>query len=200
MAGGRVERVVALLACGLLVTLAAALAHPAAAPAKRGLLTGFADTDRYASSDPTERATWLDRTLEARAGIVRLDFEWAAVVGSQRPTDPTNPGSAFYDFLRMDAAVRDAEARGLIVLLNISVAPAWAEAPGRPPSVKQGTWKPNPSDLADFLRAVASRYSGGFDPDGAGPGPRLPAVQALQVWNEPNHGLFLNPQYQGQTA
>ncbi len=36
------------------------------------------------------------------------------------------------------------------------------------------------------MRAVAARYSGGFDPDGAGPAPPLPAVQALQVWNEPN--------------
>ncbi len=43
MAGGGVRRIVALVACGLLATLAAALAHPAVAPAKRGLVTGFAD-------------------------------------------------------------------------------------------------------------------------------------------------------------
>jgi hypothetical protein len=196
MAGGGVRRIAALMACGLL----AALAHPAAAPAKRGLLTGFGDTARYTSTDPAERATWLDRTLEARAGIVRLDLVWRAVASSQRPPDPANPGSASYDFSMMDAAARDAEARGLVVLLMIYVAPAWAEAPGRPPSANPGTWKPSPSDFADFLRAVASRYSGGFDPDGAGPAPRLPAVQALQVWNEPNHPLFLTPQYQGESA
>jgi hypothetical protein len=197
MAGGRVRLVAALAAACCVL---AALAHPAAAPAKHGLLTGFGDTVRYASSDPTERATWLDRTLDARAGIVRLDFYWRAVVGSQRPPDPTNPRSASYNFSTIDAAVRDAEARGLIVLLNVSSAPAWAEGPGRPPSADPGTWNPSPSDLADFMRAVASRYSGGFDPDGAGPAPPLPAVEALQVWNEPNHPLFLTPQYQGDTA
>ena len=116
------------------------------------------------------------------------------------PPDPTNPGSASYDFSGIDAAVRDAEARGLIVLLNIHSAPAWAEGPGRPPSAAPGTWNPSPSDLADFLRAVASRYSGGFDPDGLGPAPQLPAVQALQVWNEPNFPSYLTPQYQGGTA
>ena len=46
MAGGRVGRVAVLAACGLL----AVLAHPAAAPAKHGLVTGFVDTGLYASA------------------------------------------------------------------------------------------------------------------------------------------------------
>ena len=82
-------------------------------------------------------------------------------------------------------------------MFNFTPAPSWAEGPDRPASAEAGTWKPSPSDLADFLRAVAARYSGDFDPDGAGPAPPLPAVQALQVWNEPNHDVFLNPQCQG---
>jgi hypothetical protein len=184
------------MSCGLI----AALAHPAAAPAKHGLVTGFADGGRYESSEPTERATWLDRTLEARAGIVRLDLSWRGVAASQRPTDPTNPGSASYDFSRIDPAVRDAEARGLIVLLLVNSAPAWAEGPNPPDWSPLGTWKPSPSDLADFMRAVASRYSGGFDPDGAGPAPRLPAVQAVSIWAEPNLEVNLTPQYDGKTA
>ena len=48
MAGGRVGRLVALMACALL----AALAHPAVAPAKHGLVTGFADGPRYESGEP----------------------------------------------------------------------------------------------------------------------------------------------------
>jgi hypothetical protein len=196
MADGRLGRLAVLAFCGL----AAALASPAVAPAERGLLTGFADGARYESSDPTERATWLDRTLEARAGIVRLDLSWRGVAGSQRPLDPTNPGSASYDFSAIDAAVRDAEARGLTALLLVSSAPAWAEGPNPPDSSPLGTWKPNISDLADFMRAVASRYSGGFDPDGPGSAPPLPAVQALQLWAEPNLASHLTPQYEGTTA
>ncbi len=118
---------------------------------------------------------------------------------SQRPPDPTNPGSASYDFSLIDPAVRDARARGLAVLLTVNHAPAWAEGPGRPANAYPGTWKPNPSDLANFGQAVAARYSGGFDPDGSGPAPPLPAAQELQVWNEPNQEFFLSPAFEGTT-
>ena len=50
------------------------------------------------------------------------------------------------------------------------------------------------------MQAVAARYSGGFDPDGAGGEPPLPAVQALEVWNEPNSSDWINPQFQGKTT
>jgi hypothetical protein len=174
---------------------------PAAAPAKRALITGFADLGGlYASADPTEREVWFDRTVEAGAGVVRLPLSWEITAGPQRPPDPTNPGSASYDFTAIDAAVRDAEARDLAVLVTISNAPAWAEAPGRPRSAVAGVWRPNPSDLARFAQAVASRYSGDFDPDGPGPASLLPAVQGLEIWNEPNLSGWLLPQYKGTTA
>ena len=179
--------------------LLAVLAHPAVAPAKHGLLTGFSD-GLYLSADPAERSTWLDRTVDSKAGIVRINLLWASVAGAGRPLDPANPTSASYDFSSIDAGVRDAEARGLDVLLTLFKAPAWAEGPGRSSSASPGSWKPNPSDLADFTRAVAARYSGGFDPDGGGPALPLPGVQALQVWNEPNLSGYLTPQYEGQTA
>jgi hypothetical protein len=49
------------------------------------------------------------------------------------------------------------------------------------------------------MHALAVRYSGGFDPDGAGGSPALPAIQAIQVWNEQNLPVYLTPQYQGDT-
>jgi hypothetical protein len=187
---GRLARVALLAALGLL----ALLALPSAAPAQQqGIVTGFS-SNYYQSSDP---AFWLDRTVDTGAGIVRLGVEWPAImVGSQRPPDPTNPGSASYNFSSIDPAVRGARARGLAVLLTVNHAPDWAEGPGpRPANAMPHTWKPNPSDLADFSQAVAARYSGGFDPDGSGPAPQLPAAQALQVWNEPNQEFFLSPAY-----
>jgi hypothetical protein len=196
MGASRIRRVVALVACAVLV----ALAHPAFAPANRGLTTGFADDPLYTSGNPAERATWFDRTVQAKAGVVRIDLSWAHIVASARPVDPSNPASASYDFSAFDAGVRDAKARGLGVLLTIAGAPAWAEGAGRPSSVPADTWKPNPSDLADFAQAVAARYSGGFDPDGSGPAPPLPAIQALEIWNEPNLNGYLTPQYEGTTA
>jgi hypothetical protein len=199
-AGGRVGRLVVLAACGLLVALAASLADPAVVPAKRGLVTGFIGGNELYSADPAVRATWLDQAVESRAGIVKIGVVWATIAGPQPPLDPSNPASASYNFSAIDRAVRDAEGRGFTVLLQVSKAPAWAEGPGRPQSAAPGTWKPNPSELADFMRAVTARFSGGFDPDGAGPAPRLPAVKALQVWNEPNIITSFTPQYEGQSA
>jgi hypothetical protein len=193
MAGGRLGRA-ALLAAALLIGV---FAGPGVASAKSGLLMGFSD-GLYVSADPAERATWLDRTVDSNAGIVLIGVSWSNIAGSARPLDPSNPASASYDFSAIDAGVRDAEARRLRVLLNIWGAPTWAEGAGRSATALAGTWKPNPSDLADFAQAVASRYSGGFDPPGAAP--PLPAVQALEIWNEPNLNGFLTPQYEGTTA
>jgi hypothetical protein len=193
----RLARVVLLAALGLL----ALLALPSAAPAQQGLVTGLTGPDQYQNGNPATRALWFDRTVGAGAGIVRLPPEWGEVA-PQRPDEPTNPASYNLDSLNggahsLDGAVRDARARGVQVLITVNHAPDWAEGPGRPANAQPGTWKPNPSDLADFVRALAARYSGGFDPDGSGPAPPLPAAQALEVWNEPNQEFFLSPAYEG---
>jgi hypothetical protein len=186
----------ALAGCALL----AVLALPATASATRGLTTGLTGPGEYQSADASERALWFGRTSDAGAGIVRLAVGWSSTVTATRPPDPTNPASTSYNFTSIDGAVRDAQQRGLKVLLTVNVAPTWAEGPGRPASASAGTWKVSPSDLADFDQALASRYSGSFDPDGAGPQPTLPAVQALQVWDEPNQDAWLGPQFDGKTA
>ncbi len=183
----------ALLACAMLT----ALVLPAGASAARGLVTGFTGIEQYQTDSAPTRAAWFDRTRGTGAGMVRLALSWAGAAPA-RPPDPTNPGSAFYDFTSIDGAVRDAGARGLSAMITVNVAPTWAEGAGRPPSAREGTWEPNPSDLADFLQAVAARYSGGFDPDGPGGAPALPAVQAVEVWDEPNSGDWLNPQFVGK--
>ena len=111
-------------------------AVPAKAVAAQGLVTGFVDAESlYGSADPSVRATWLNRTVESGAGIVRLHVFWSVVAGATPPPDPTNPASGSYEFSATDRAVRDAEAGGLSVLLTVTGAPAWAEGPGRPGSV-----------------------------------------------------------------
>jgi hypothetical protein len=188
-AGRAGRRLLALLAAGVLL---AALALPASASATRPLTTGFSDADEYQLASPSDRNLWLNRTVDAGAGIVRLAIEWPAIAsGPTKPADPTNPDSTSYDFSSVDPAVTDAEAHGLKVLLSINHAPTWAEGPNRPASAQTGTWQPSPSDLADFAQAVASRYSGSH----AG----LPAVQAIEVWDEPNSGDWLTPQFTGKS-
>ena len=48
------------------------------------------------------------------------------------------------------------------------------------------------SDFGEFCRAVATRYSGSFVPEGATAA--LPRVDRYTVWNEPNRGQYLQPQ------
>jgi Cellulase (glycosyl hydrolase family 5) len=183
---GRRAPLALLVALGVL----ALLALPRAAPAQ-GLQTGFAGLEQFQSSDPAQRAVWFDRTANSGAGLVRLSIIWKDIAPN-RPPDPTNPGSASYNFSSIDGPVRDARARGLGVLLTINVTPTWAEGPGRPASAEPGTWKPNISDFANFMQAVAARYSGHFG--------GLPAVQAIEPWNEVNSSDWLNPQFDGKTA
>jgi hypothetical protein len=174
-------------------SLVAAVALPASAPAARGLTTGLTAVDQYQSPDPNTRALWFDRTVDAGAGIVRFSLHWRGLA----PTPPANPASPpSYDFTPVDDAVRDAAARRLQVLLTVNSAPDWAEGPGRPASAFEGSWKPNPAAFAEFMQAVAARYSGNYDPPG--PEGTLPFVQALQVWNEPNQDTWLGPQFQGK--
>jgi hypothetical protein len=181
--------------------LLGALVFPASAPAQRGLVTGLMGPDQYQTQDGTDRALWFDRTADAGAGIVRLLINWKGIgtglEPQQRPAEPTNPAS--YNLRSTDRAVRDAAVRGIQVLITVNIAPTWAEGAARPASASDGSWRPNPADVADFMQALATRYSGSYDPDGAGPQPPLSAVQALQVWNEPNHERWLAPQFDGNS-
>ena len=178
------------LAAGLL----AALIIPAGASAARPLTTGL-QSDYFQSADPSVRSVWFDRAPGTGAGIVRLAMTWSAIAPNQ-PADPTNPADPAYSWGTIDDTVRDAAKRGLKVMLNVNGAPDWAEAPGRPADATPTAWMPNPGDLGNFMRAVAKRYSGTFTPAGQG---TLPAVQSIEVWNEPNTSGALAPQFNGKT-
>jgi hypothetical protein len=166
-------------ALGAAVAALAVLAFATPALAKP-LKIGFADP-LFSSGDAGTRATWLDRARQARAKIVRIDISWRSVAPAAEPADPTNPAS--YDWGAIPAAVDDANARGLKVLLTVSGAPDWAEGPGRPGGVEAGTWKPDAEKFGEFARGLASQFSG--------------EVRHYQAWNEPNLWTFLNPQYEG---
>ena len=87
-------------------------------------------------------------------------------------------------------------------MLLVTGAPAWAEGKNRPGFDKAhaGTWKPNAKRLGDFGTAIAKRYSGNFDPDGALGQPALPRVREFQLWAEPNLATYLTPQYKRRNA
>jgi hypothetical protein len=185
-----------LLLATLIAAAALALAsiQPSGARAARGMELGIFDPEFNIANVPL-RTTALDRATEAHAGFVIIYVVWRGTAPNSPPpgfnaSDPADPA---YDWSVADGAVRDAQARGLKVVLAITRAPAFAEGSGRP-SVDQapeGTWKPDPVALGEFTRAIATRYSGTFG--------GLPAVRHWQLWAEPNLAVNLGPQFEGNT-
>jgi hypothetical protein len=143
-----------------------------------------------------EDQSWLQRSADVGAGIIRLDPGWAVIAPAEPPAafDARNPADPAYNWSRADAAIRAAAASGLEVLFTFSRAPSWAEGDGRPRNAVAGSWKPRVRAVADFSRAAATRYSGAF-PDPLHPGQMLPRVRLWQVWNEPNLSQYLSPQW-----
>ena len=179
----------------------AALGSAGADATTRGLRLGLADAT-FTNGDAAVREEWLGRARDAGADLVLLGVDWSAIA-PRAPApgfDAADAADPSYDWSALDAAVRSAVAQGLAPVLDVQVAPAWAEGPGRP-SVEvapPGTWKPSPAALGDFAAALATRYDGAFpDPTGSGGGP-LPRVRWFQVWAEQNLSLQLNPIWDGK--
>lgn len=160
------------------------------------LTRGLADW-RYLVNDASTRARWLDASVTADAGLLRMNVYWRDTVsGAGPPADAGNPGDPAYAWGKTDAAVRDARARGFRIMFTVLDAPDWAEGSNRPENgVPSGTWKPNPKALGAFGEALARRYSGTFKP--AASETPLPAVSYFEAWNEPNLSVYLTPQYRG---
>jgi hypothetical protein len=178
---GRVIKSLAAATCALV-----ACAAPASASFSTGLLGS-----KYSSTDGPARTAEFDWTIEAKAEIARIDVSWRSVAKAtpQTPTDPDDPA---YDFVGLDAGVRDAAARGLDVVLTVYRAPDFALGPNSHDGLFDGVWRPDVDQFAAFGRALATRYSGSY----AG----LPRVRLFEVWNEPNLSAFLAPQYEKRRA
>jgi hypothetical protein len=70
--------------------------------------------------------------------------------------------------------------------------PRWAEGPGAPHPATQTEWRPNAQEFGQFVRAVATRYSGHYVPPGADK--PLPRVDFWSIWNEPDLGIHMAPE------
>jgi len=170
-----VRPIARLLALSLLV---AALLVPAATAADR-MWVGFHD-DPELRFDGT-RTTAMDIARNNESTILRSLVEWHKIA----PTRPANASDSFdpaYKFDDLDEYVRNAQLRGLEVLLTLWGTPQWANGGQKPQALPR-----NMADFQNFARAIASRYSGRF----AG----YPFVRFYSVWNESNLATFLVPQF-----
>jgi hypothetical protein len=161
--------------------------------AARPLTTGVMDV-QFGTADPGRASLLVDQTAVAGATIAKIGVNWRGITGGP-PANAADPSDPAYDFSAVDRAVRAAAARGLEPMLLLTEAPSFAEGPDRPIDASPGSWRPSPSALASFARAVATRYSG----TSAGPGGLLPRVRYYQAWNEPNLAQYLTPQSDAPT-
>ena len=177
----------------VLVLLALCLTALPAEAAPRQLLLGFGEL-KYSSTNPVIRQDALDKTVAINGNVARINVGWGLIAPDEKTPsfDPTDPADPHYDWARLDAAVRDADARGLQIMFMVQRAPAWAEGKHKPPDVLPGIWKPNPRELGYFAKALARRYSGDFG--------GLPRVRWFECWGEVNLKLRLAPIWGGKNG
>jgi hypothetical protein len=142
----------------------------------------------------TARVRRTVRTLAA-LGVdwLRVTANWSFIAPS--PASPTRPRFDATDpaayppgsWARLDRAVRAADAAGLRAMIDIAFwAPRWATArPSAPPDRQRDGI--DAAQFARFAAAIARRYSGRCR--------GLPAAVGFTIWNEPNFGVFLLPQW-----
>lgn len=133
-------------------------------------------------------------------GVVRLSVGWSLIApdssSRRRPVGFDAADPAAYPALNWapyDAIVRRARAEGIELDLVLTGAPLWATR--RAPAGTRrfaGAWEPSARAYGQFVRAIATRYSGRYTP--AGESSPLPRVHFWEFWNEPNWGPSLQPQ------
>jgi hypothetical protein len=144
----------------------------------------------------------LQTLRELGVGVVRVTLAWNTVAPAQRPPgfNPVLPASyPSAGWSIYDQIVRDAHADGITVDFSLTgPAPLWAAGGGQPAPGNYGEWKPSATAFGQFVEAVATRYSGSYDPNVDaivhGDTNDLPRVGFWELWNEPNFGMDLAPQ------
>lgn len=185
---------------GALVAVLASMLLPIPAQAGQGQLTVVRDDRQLWQSGETARENALNDMLAQGVDVVQIFVNWNQVAPEpdslSKPSfvdesDSTTYSSAYLS--EIDAAVRSATQKGIKVMVNpVGPAPAWA-------STEKGNDRfrgqyPGLAHWTRFVGALARRYSGHFDPgDGRGV---VPAVRWWGIWNEPNFGAWLQPQWE----
>ena len=195
----------------------------APALASKGQVSIFQDDKALRGSGGDARTKTLNELDGLGVDVVKVMAHWRTIApgGSSKPAgfDGANPAHYSPDaWAPYDDLIRDAQARGMRVLVALGgLAPDWASSgTNRTP----GSKRPKVGEFRKFVKAVGTRYSGSYvvgdsgnvpgppppdDPDlplplrmqatPAQAGTTPPRVNLWSVWNEPNLGNWLAPQY-----
>lgn len=187
----------------MLAALALALGSPSGALASSHQQMLLQDDSELIYSTPGHVAQALMTLKAMGVDEVRVSVVWSLVspdpLSDQKPSfnaaDPAAYPAGAWD--RYDLLDRLAHQLGIgVSFMPVAPAPNWATTP---PLLPQGyRWSHDPSAqlYGQFVQAIAARYNGTFvaPNPGAAPSP-LPAVTSWELWNEPNIGGWMTPQW-----
>ena len=171
-----------------LLTALAAVALTAPAHASSTQESIFQDDATLFGDDAGKRQQALDEMQSLGVDTVRANVLWNRIApdatSSTKPSgfDGADPGAyPAGNWARLDAIVQGVQSRGMQVLLTpTGPGPGWASECGGNYDARR-ICKPSPAEYGAFVTAIARRY---------------PSVRRWSVWNEPNQGGWLTPQYE----
>lgn len=197
----------AIVAC-LLCVLAWATAPPRAA-ASATQQSIMMDDDLLLYRGDTVRDNAMKKMKSLGVDTVRVTVLWSSVAEDARSTparrrrfarlgaaDPKVYPVKTWD--KYDRLVRAAQILKLNVYFNVTgPGPAYGhEKPPKRYAKDAPWWKPKPREFYKFVQALGTRYSGKYIDENDGSGP-IPRVTVWSLWNEPNQGGWLRPQWLG---
>jgi hypothetical protein len=163
------------------------------------------DDDLLLYRTPAVRDTALRRMKNLGVDYVRVTVLWSVVAENARSTPArrkrfraARPSTyPHHNWDRYDDLVRSARTVGIGVYFNLT-GPGPDFAHGKAPKSQRRnrrTWKPKAGEFYKFVAAVGTRYSGAYNDENYDKKP-LPRVAFWSLWNEPNQGGWLTPQWQ----
>jgi hypothetical protein len=184
--------------------LALAALRPAAARASDTQLSIMQDDDQLLYSGNATRDKTLQQMKQIGVDYVRVTVLWSVVANNAfntparrkrfKPDDPRTYPKLNWD--RYDELVKSAQKLHIGVYFDVT-------GPGPPQYMGHtkdktiaAAYKPNAKQFYKFVKAVGKRYSGTYRDENYGL-TILPAVHFWSLWNEPNQGAWLAPQYVG---
>ena len=157
--------------------LAVGAAQATAAPR---MPIGFFDDPTFRWSP--DREVNLERAAAAGASVIHTTASWPTIAPT-KPANAADGSDSAYHLDDLDELVQKASLNGMRVMIDINGTPKWANGGKGSNRLPKSL-----STLTTFARMLATRYNGA---NGHG------YVGLYSVWNEPNLGLFLEPQFSG---
>jgi hypothetical protein len=191
-----------LLALALLLGAVFAL-RPAAAHAGLGQASIMMDDNNLVYRNDRTRDVTLQQMKSIGVDYVRVTLLWSNLADGIQAYDhkhhirfnPANPASyPALNWNRYDGIVETASRLGIGVYFDLTgPAPSYghARAPRSLRADVADAYEPNAQQFYDFVAAVGKRYSGSFRAHGI----TLPRVRVWSLWNEPNQGGWITPQW-----